>query len=378
MAPGGVAPPRITLKGGRFHKVVDANVETLTDPYIDVSIVSYIPTVSRVWFKGAYNPQAEPTMPDCWSTDGRIPDANVPLSTKQNGTCQGCPQDTKGSGNTGLTKSCGYKKRLMVIPLDEYQFGIEALTYTLDAPGMSVFGEDDPANSAYSLQSLAKSMEQHGLDPAYLHAVAMRISFDVRASVPKLLFQPLEYVQEHELQWIISLIEQDAEVIKEQTTSIISGGAPVTAPAQPVQQPTMQPQQQPMAQPTPAPAPQPPAPPPPAPSQAAVRRRTTPAPVQEMTTAHVPPEPEVLPPQPQQQMAPQPTAPARGRRAPPQPVAQPQYQQPAPQGAPTATVGMPPTRRSAARAAQQPQAQAQSGPLPVVPAGGLQTVLSQI
>lgn len=222
---GGSNVPRISLKGNRFHKVKDGDVETLGAGFMEVSIVGFVPTVSRMWWRAAYDASAEPSLPDCWSTDGRVPDAGVQAPQSQ--SCAMCALNAKGSG-AGSSKACSYKKRLMVIDANEPD-----TVYQLDVSAMSIFGDDDARNNKFALASYAKHLAKVGCtNPMVL---VTRIEFDTRASVPKLLFQPVDYWSEDEDAKIASTVEANRDLIDEQTRSIISVSATQQA-AQPAPQ----------------------------------------------------------------------------------------------------------------------------------------------
>ena len=76
-AAGGGSVKRITLRG-RVFRLVDGGKEIAknTEPHMDVVIVNGTRTVQKAYYGSEYNPD-ETSQPDCWSSDGERPDAEV-------------------------------------------------------------------------------------------------------------------------------------------------------------------------------------------------------------------------------------------------------------------------------------------------------------
>jgi hypothetical protein len=79
---------RITLRG-RVFRLVDGGKEIAknTDPYMDVVVVNGSRNVQKSYYGAEYNPD-ETSVPDCWSSDGERPDADVP--DPQGARCKEC------------------------------------------------------------------------------------------------------------------------------------------------------------------------------------------------------------------------------------------------------------------------------------------------
>ena len=112
--------PRISIKASRF-RIVEGDTETVLDSTtLDVVIVGANPRLSKTWYAKAWDKDAEPTGPDCFSLDGIGPD---PESTDpQNDMCASCPQNAWGSKVTPTgqqVKACSDNKRLAVFVVYE-------------------------------------------------------------------------------------------------------------------------------------------------------------------------------------------------------------------------------------------------------------------
>jgi len=74
----------------KYHgeEAVLLNDDQRTPRYtIDVVILKTSPNLSKVWYEFGYV-EGSTAPPDCWSVDGRVPDAASPK--RQNPTCGGC------------------------------------------------------------------------------------------------------------------------------------------------------------------------------------------------------------------------------------------------------------------------------------------------
>lgn len=218
--------PRISIKGSRF-RIVEGGVETTMDTMaLEVIIVGANPGISKTWYAGAWDPNAEPTSPDCQSLSGISPDADS--SNPQNDLCATCPQNAWGSkiSPTGAKiKACADQKRLAVVP------------------------SDDPGGTVYLLQVSPAALK--GLN-AYNKELALRviapeiartkIQFDTDASYPKLTFSFAGFNDEVTQSEVDKLF--GSPEIKEITGEAAGANSPTPAIAAPVAEP----------EPTPAPA----------------------------------------------------------------------------------------------------------------------------
>jgi len=178
----GGSTKRITLRG-RVFRLVDGGKEIAknTDAFMDVVVVNGSRTVQKTWYAGEYNPD-ETSVPDCWSSDGERPDADV--ADPQSARCKECPQAIKGSAGAGRA-ACRYSMRLAVVLRNNVGGDI----YQLILPQKSLFGQGDVDHMPF-LQ-YAKYVAQSGYN---LNMLATRLTFDTDSDFPKLVFSNAEFL----------------------------------------------------------------------------------------------------------------------------------------------------------------------------------------
>lgn len=173
---GGIASgesvARISIKGSRF-RIVDGDVETVLNiPELEVVIVGANPRLSKTWYSKAWDPNAEPTAPDCYSLNGVAPHSDS--TNPQNDLCASCPHNAWGSktGPQGQKlKACSDLKRLAVVSADDPTGPIYLLSVT-------------PA-ALKGLNAFQKELAMRGIAP---EIVKTKVGFDTDASFPKLTF----------------------------------------------------------------------------------------------------------------------------------------------------------------------------------------------
>ena len=113
----------VTYKGRNFRIKYRSEEHIIRDDrgraatYIDTVIVGVSPNISRQYFPDAYT-EGDSEGPDCYATDGKVPDANVP--NRQNPVCATCKWSQWGSRVTDggkRAKACQETRRLAVVPL---------------------------------------------------------------------------------------------------------------------------------------------------------------------------------------------------------------------------------------------------------------------
>jgi hypothetical protein len=172
LSAAGASGPRISIKGSRF-RIKDGDTETVLDTLaLDVVVVGANPRLSKTWYAAAWNPDAEPSEPDCFSVDGVGPDASI--AQPPSDMCASCPNNAWGSktGPQGQQlKACADKKRLAVVSADDPEGPI----YLLEVTPAALKG----------LNQYQKELTMRGIPP---EVVKTRVSFDSDASFPKLKF----------------------------------------------------------------------------------------------------------------------------------------------------------------------------------------------
>lgn len=195
-----------------------------TVPYLDMVIVKTASAIAKTfyikkdWQQGDYGP------PDCWSTNGQVPDPAAPK--KQSETCRGCQWDRFGSrtSESGIKmKACQDSKRLAVVPINDLRNERYGGPMLLKLPP----GSFNPMLDMFT---------QLNLQGYAYFGVVMRITFDHEATHPRLIFTPIRVLNDHEQQEVINLQTNDVveRILNEELIEVTSD------PDQPVEgeQPT--------------------------------------------------------------------------------------------------------------------------------------------
>lgn len=196
---------RIGLKNSRFRLIVGGQEEGIIEEnYLDTILLNAAPAVSRVFYAGAYQ-QGVNVPPTCYSADGVAPPQDLP--GKQSDKCMNCPQNVKGSkiSDGHKYKACGFFRRLVLMLAGDID---DRRVYKLDAKAGSLWGDNSP--TAKNLNDYIKSLETRGVDAGH---VVTRMSFNLEASVPTLVFRPFRYVTPEELDAVRDLVVSD-EVVR--------------------------------------------------------------------------------------------------------------------------------------------------------------------
>ena len=117
---------RIVPKNGIFRKTVGGEEMGKVKGALNVVIANASPHVGRIFYAKQWSPDAEPTAPDCFSNDGRTPDAGA--ASPQSDRCDTCPQNIKGSGQA-QSKACRYSRRLAVMLEEDFGTALEGSVY---------------------------------------------------------------------------------------------------------------------------------------------------------------------------------------------------------------------------------------------------------
>ena len=180
---GSAMPPHVSIGGGRFTLIDAGNNEIPVptfDPaigvYLDAAIIDVNPVMSRVYFAGAYDPQAEGSRPDCFSDNGIGP--SVSANSPQAPTCAIClrAEWTKINNNGKKVPWCSQKQKVALL-----------------IPGFqTLFLLAVPPNSHGPMREYVEKCKGNGVNIANL---ITRISF-VPGVQGTLQFQPVTYIDE--------------------------------------------------------------------------------------------------------------------------------------------------------------------------------------
>jgi hypothetical protein len=178
---------RIVPKNGIFRKTVGGEEMGKVKGNLDVIIVNASPAVGRIFYAKAWTPDAEPTAPDCFSNDGRTPDAGA--ENPQAERCDNCQQNIKGSG-MGNSKSCRYSRRIAMVLKEDFGTSLEGEVYQMNLASKSLFGEGSGDNT-HTFENYSKYLSNNGKSLDY---VVTQISFNEENDNQSVLFTPTGYI----------------------------------------------------------------------------------------------------------------------------------------------------------------------------------------
>ena len=180
-----------TNTNGTFKRIINGEqIGNAVRGELNVIIAHALPKVSRVYYAKPYDPDGEPTLPDCWSNLGDKPEASA--ANKQHSNCADCPQNIKGSGG-GDRRACRFERRVSVLVEgdpsgDVYQFKI---------PSKSLFGKG--TGNVHPFESYVKYLIANGESP---DNVVTQVSYDLNADTMELLFTPLRNISDEEYEQV--------------------------------------------------------------------------------------------------------------------------------------------------------------------------------
>lgn len=183
---GSTGSKRISIRGGVFRLVVNGEeIAKNENRFMNVVIVNGAPNVARSYHASKYV-AGETSAPDCWSNDGKVPDASI--EAPQARSCNECPQNINGSGQ-GTSKACRYLQRLAVVLADD----IGGDVFQLTLPSKSVFGRGDADKMPF--QQYAKYVGSQGRN---IDQLVTEMRMDSDSDTPKLVFKPVRFLTREE------------------------------------------------------------------------------------------------------------------------------------------------------------------------------------
>ena len=222
--------PCLTYRGKVWRVVHKGNEQPLTTPDGDpipsvrVVILKANSHLSKIYYEKSYS-EGDSDSPDCFSVNGETPDPGA--AHKQSEKCAACPKAAWGSRVTEdgkELKACQDSRRLVVVPANDIANEALGGPMLLRVPAASLgnlVAYDDmlkKANAAY-------------------FGVATKVSFDMDAAYPKLVFeydgQSTEQITAEDAQLIMELRDGEAagRILSTQSASEHgSGDAPADKP----------------------------------------------------------------------------------------------------------------------------------------------------
>lgn len=142
---GGQRGPHVTVKNGRFLLIDTAGepkpVQNFDNrgPFLDMVVVDANPGLAKTFYSKGYT-EGESSPPDCWSNDGREPDASIlePIAH----SCAQCPNNAFGSAITPggkQSKACSDRKRLAALFV--YDFSGPLYEFSVSPSNLKLWNE---------------------------------------------------------------------------------------------------------------------------------------------------------------------------------------------------------------------------------------------
>ena len=180
-----------TNTNGTFKRIINGEqIGKAIRGEFNAIIVDALPKVSRTFYASDYDPDAKPTLPDCWSNLGDKPEAAA--GDPQASNCVSCPQNVDGSGKGGKGRACRFQRRIALLiegddSGDVYQFNV---------PAKSLFGKG--VGNVHPFESYVKFLIANGESP---DTVVTNIAYNLDAETMQLQFSPVEGIsdEQHEL-----------------------------------------------------------------------------------------------------------------------------------------------------------------------------------
>lgn len=196
---GGGNSKRISIDNNVFTMMVGGkSVAVNEDRAMNIVIVRAAEANARTYYGGQYEKGVK-SRPVCWSDDSVTPSSKA--KSPQNKTCNGCPQDVKGSGQ-GDSKACRYSRRLAVLLASD----IDGDIYAMSINASSLFAQGE--GRKMGLQQYARFLGGHGIE---VSAVVTEMRFDTSANM-KLVFSAVRPLEEHEWQKVMARVDDPAAI----------------------------------------------------------------------------------------------------------------------------------------------------------------------
>jgi hypothetical protein len=174
---------------GKFSRIVNGEqAGTKVPGSINVVIINALPKVSRQFYATQYDPDAPPTLPDCWSNLGDVPDAKAPNA--QAASCATCTQNVDGSGTNGKGRACRFNRRIAVVLEGDMSGDI----YQFNIPAKSLFGKG--TGNTHPFESYIKFLPANGES---IDRIVTQISFDENETADVLKFTPVRHLTDEEI-----------------------------------------------------------------------------------------------------------------------------------------------------------------------------------
>jgi hypothetical protein len=170
---------RLSIKGGVFRKMSGGKeIGAIEDRHMNVVIVKMAHSASRTFYSQGYK-EGEKVSPVCWSSDSRVPDAEV--KSPQSKSCESCQFSTKGSGSNGTGSACRLSWRMAVVLPNDPSGDVMQLVL----PATSCFGKEE--NGKFPFRPYVQMLANHNISAG---RVITKMQFDTKSPTPKVIFSP--------------------------------------------------------------------------------------------------------------------------------------------------------------------------------------------
>ncbi len=209
-----------TNTNGTFKRVVNGEQIGKAVPHeINIIVVDMLKDVSREFYASDYDPEGKASLPDCWSADGRTPDAKAP--NRQGSGCATCSMNIDGSGAKGRGKACRFKRRIAVLVEGDPTGDI----YQMSFAAKSLFGKG--VGNEHPFESYCNYLKANGEAP---DTVVTKVMYDLDADTLTLKFKAVRHLTQDEADLVdAAFASGEAQRYIQLTTSEVDG-----AKAQPV------------------------------------------------------------------------------------------------------------------------------------------------
>jgi hypothetical protein len=209
-----------TNTNGTFKRIVGGEQIGKAVPHeINIIVVDMLKEVSREYYASDYDPDGKASLPDCWSPDGRTPDAKAP--NRQGSGCASCDMNIDGSGSKGRGKACRFKRRIAVLVEGDPTGDI----YQMSFAAKSLFGKG--VGNEHPFESYCNYLKANGEAP---DTVVTKVMYDLDADTLTLKFKAVRHLTQDESDLIdTAFASGEAQRYIQLTTSEVDG-----AKAQPV------------------------------------------------------------------------------------------------------------------------------------------------
>jgi hypothetical protein len=198
---------RIVAKNGILRRQANGEEVGKLKAPLRVVVVNVAPDISRTFYAKTYDPNAEATAPDCWSPDGRVPDASV--KSPQGKNCETCPKNIAGSGQ-GNTKACRYGRRIALVLPDDMDTNVAGDVYQMQLSAKSIFGKG--SGHTFPFNAYMDYVFANGSD---LESLITEISFNEDNDNQTVLFKAVDFVgKDPQLEAVVAEAMQSVEAKK--------------------------------------------------------------------------------------------------------------------------------------------------------------------